>query len=112
MIQGHIDRDWKILIENILHVSVKLQIALWVKKFRAEFIFEFSCFKMESNLDFEANIEIFWYDSKLFIFHPLCNIANPTHEKKIMNLFIRKAANIEISNKETCTLFIQDYGHY
>ena len=32
MIQGHIDRDWKILIENILHVSVKLQIALWVKK--------------------------------------------------------------------------------
>ena len=29
--------------------------------------------------------------------------------KKIMNLFIRKAAaNIEISNKETCTLFIQD----
>ena len=36
-------------------------------------------------------------------------MPNPTHEKKIMNLFIRKAAaNIEISNKETWTLFIQD----
>lgn len=37
------------------------------------------------------------------------HMPNPTHEKKIMNLFIRKAAaNIEISNKETWTLFIQD----
>ena len=83
MIQGHIDRDWKILIENILHVSVKLQIALWVKKMCGICIWIFVLQFIESNLNFEAKNGMLFYDSKLFHFHPLCNIANPTHEKEL-----------------------------